>query len=541
VSVRSRVRQALPGRRPVGPLVDEAGRDTRSARERFGLPAAGLLVMVLGEPEVEELRVLWSALGGGAAVVPCADPVRAEAIRAAARANGASAHPVAAGDDLAGLLCAADVGLVLTAPPERLLPQELFACLDVRLPFAAAGNRAVRRFAKKWGVGRVFDEGDSESLGEALRRAAGITRGFAAVAADYRLDWETCWPTPDSRPVRLGMGTANSAGQLAQLARAVTRARQDVGAEVVMTDPGAVLRYPADVHLDPKRQADLDVQLDQARRVLGSYTHLIADGSRAMLGWMNGTDLAGDLPALRRAKVKVALLAHGSEVRDPDRHLREYEHSHYRHAPADVLETLRRKSSRNRKAAVESGLPLFVTTPDLLDDLPGATWLPLTVDADHWYCDRPVFERPRPVVVHAPSKRWTKGSADIVPVLEDLDRVGLIEFRMVEGVPSHRMREFVHEADLVVEQIGIGAYSAFACEAMAAGKPVLARLDPRNVERMGTEPPVVDITPGSLRERVEELVEDREAARRLGFASLRYARRVHDGRLAAEVLSGFLT
>ncbi|MEK8143212.1 hypothetical protein NKH18_16655 [Streptomyces sp. M10(2022)] len=35
-------------------------------------------------------------------------------------------------------------------------------------------------------------------------------------------------------------------------------------------------------------------------------------------------------------------------------------------------------AERNRRIAEESGLPVFVTTPDLLVDLPTAIWTPLS-------------------------------------------------------------------------------------------------------------------------------------------------------------------
>ncbi|WP_241378523.1 hypothetical protein [Glycomyces sp. L485] len=242
----------------------------------------------------------------------------------------------------------------------------------------------------------------------------------------------------------------------------------------------------------------------------------------------------------KRDGLRIALLGHGSEVRDADGHLDKYEFSLYRYVPDDVAAILRRKSARNRAVAAEAELPLFVTTPDLLDDLPGAKWLPLTVDVDYWYCDRPVMERRRPVVVHAPSKRWTKGSAHIVPVLERLHERRVIEFRLVEGVPSDQMRRSIHDADIVVEQIGIGTYSAFACEAMAAGKPVMAYMHPSNVERMSVVPPVVGIEPDTLSERLEMLIGDPAGTRRLGSESLQFARMVHDGRWSAERLQTFL-
>ena len=51
--------------------------------------------------------------------------------------------------------------------------------------------------------------------------------------------------------------------------------------------------------------------------------------------------------------------------------------------------------------------------------------------------------------------------------------------------------------------------------------------------------PVAALT-GTLAEAVAALLDDRDRAREIGFASLRFARLVHDGRAAVGVLTEFL-
>jgi glycosyltransferase involved in cell wall biosynthesis len=150
------------------------------------------------------------------------------------------------------------------------------------------------------------------------------------------------------------------------------------------------------------------------------------------------------------------------------------------------------------------------------------------------------MERSRPLVLHAPSTRWAKGTAAVVPVLEDLHRRGVIDFRLAEGVAPGRMRQFVREADIVIDQLAIGAYGVFACESMAAGKPVIAYLHESTVERIGEPVPIVNATAKTLEESLVALCEDRDRARLIGAESRRYARRLHDGRAAVAVLRDFL-
>jgi hypothetical protein len=336
------------------------------------------------------------------------------------------------------------------------------------------------------------------------------------------------------------MGTANSAGQLAEFARAICAARPDVGAEVVMAANPTHLTYPADVHVERRVLDDKGFQRWRLSRTAIHYTHVVSDGFRPVFGYLNGVSVDVDLPLLRAWRVPTALLGHGSELRDPAAHLDRHDCSAYRDAPADVVEKLHRTTARNRRTAAESGAPVFVTTPDLLDDAPNAVWTPLVIDVDAWDCDRTVMERPVPVVVHAPSRRWTKGSATILPVLQSLHDKGAIEFRLLEGVPHDRMHAFIQDADIVVDQLGIGSYGVLACEAMAAGKPVVAYIGESSAARYGPGLPVVNATPKNLEDVMESLLEDRDGTRRIAAASRRYVREIHDGSLTATRLAAFL-
>ncbi|MGI5215772.1 hypothetical protein [Plantactinospora sp. CA-290183] len=354
------------------------------------------------------------------------------------------------------------------------------------------------------------------------------------------LDAATGWRPLGDTPIRLGLGPANYAGQAAAFAAAVCRYDPDVSAEVVMRRGEGGFGFPADVYLETARLGDLDVQIEQLRRVIGRYTHLVADAFLPIFGRLNGTSVEGDLPALRQAGVQVALLAHGSEVRHPVRHRERNEHSPFRDAPEEAVARMASRAERNHRVAQRSGLPLFVTTPDLLADLPEARWAPVVVDVDAWASAHPVLGRPRPVVLHAPSARWLKGTDRILPVLTELHDEGTIDLRLAEELAWTDLRELVRTADVVLDQFALGSYGTFAVEAMAAGRPVLGYLDERTRELMAEPPPIVNATPETLREELTALIADPPRAARIGRESVEYTREWHDGRRTARVLEAFL-
>ena len=468
-------------------------------------------------------------------VVVCPDPERP-----AAFSDLEDAVTVVPTGPIATFLATA-AAVVLVPGRDGALPPHLALALTAGVPVIVPDTPAGRRFCERHRVGEAVRVEDSAAMAAAVKQVLDASYPVRAVRAHARLGSATPWPKLDpASAVRLGLGPVNSAGQLSELAKAVSWNLPDTTVELVALEPRSVFHYPVDEHFAKEQMGDREFQRARMRRVLDDYTHLLTDATRPVFGWRHGLDILADLPALREGGVKAALLFHGSDVRDPDAHLARHEYSAYREAPPEVLAVLRELAPRRRRIAAESGLPLFVTTLDLLDDVPEARWLPLMVDVDRWYSDAPVMERARPVVLHAPSKRWTKGSNAIISVLEGLDAAGKIEFRLAEGLPPARMRDLVRGADLVVDQLAIGCYSTFSVEGMAAGKPAIAYLHEATAERAGEVPPVVHATVPTLEEVVVALVEDRDRAREIGLESLRFARRMHDGRAAAEALREFL-
>lgn len=508
-------------------------------------------------------------------------------------------HPVpyVAPQDVADYLASADLGIICskkTINYELSLPTKLAEYVHAGLPVVVSDVKTLSAYVRQHQIGSVFEAGDPQSFVGAVRSVLGDREAMRGNISDAILD-ELSWErqtgellalyrslsglSPSPRPelgwdvsetvapprrpdaasrqgtageddlpwrplgntkIKLGLGTANSAGQLAALAQAVTASDPNVSAEVITRTSGHGFGYPSDVYVSSKELRTLNVQLDLVKRVLPRYTHYISDAFSPAFGRLNGHDISGDLPALTIAGIKTGLLCHGSEIRDPDRHLEQMPHSHYRHAAPEMLQSLRRQSRHNADVLARNDLPVFVTTPDLLTDVPRATWIPLVVDVDSWSSDHPVLERSRPVVLHAPSKRWTKGTELFLADLEEMDARGLIELRLIEGVPWAEMRENVKSADIVVDQVAIGSYGTLACEAMAAGRPVIAHLTDTVIAAFDGPSPLVDTDPLGVRATVERLLDDPAGTVEIGRRAAEFARRVHDGRRSAAVLSAFL-
>lgn len=338
---------------------------------------------------------------------------------------------------------------------------------------------------------------------------------------------------------RLLIAPANYAGQAYEWARAVDRHVPDAVAQN-FKDRRLKHPYASDLVVDRLRfRADLDWRRHWREHVESTYTHVIVEAGLPVLG-ESAMPFERQVARLRAAGVQVALLSHGSDARIPSVHAANERWAQYEAMDPDWVRTLEAISRRNVAVYTSDPGPVFLSTPGLLEFVPNGTWLPLVVDVGRWHSDEPVLERARPVVAHAPSSKQ-KGSHHIDPVLSELDEQGLIEYRRVEGVPVDEMPGVYGTADIVVDQFGAADYGVAACEALAAGRVVVSHVAPgvrRHIRaETGLDLAIVQADPATLRDVIVRLVEDRDEGRAAAVAGRAFVETVHDGRLAAEVLS----
>jgi len=238
----------------------------------------------------------------------------------------------------------------------------------------------------------------------------------------------------------------------------------------------------------------------------------------------------------------VALVSHGSDTRDPDAHMEREPFSYYASAPTEYVEHLRKFSARNRLLAADLGLPVFVSTPDLLLDTPTATWLPLCVDIARWHTPTDAFSADVPTVLHLPSKRVPpiKGTAFIDPVLRQLAEQGRIIYLSPDHVTNQEMPNLIRRSDVVVDQLLTGSYGAAAVEAMAAGRLVVGNVSSATRALIPDNPPIVDAPPDRFEEVIEDVLLRRGDYVGLAAGGRGYASRWHSGSASAATLEQFL-
>jgi hypothetical protein len=348
-------------------------------------------------------------------------------------------------------------------------------------------------------------------------------------------------PPPTSVPsetTRVYVGATNYAGQGYLWARALERSGA-IGARNLAVELPGGFAFPADTLVSVATfNRDRKWQEKEYAAAL-QFTHVLNEAERPMFGNLFGREVEREVDALRAEGVSVAFLAHGTDLRSPrrNRELTPWSQFHESSPRNDVLQE---DADRNVALLDRLGLPVFVSTPDLLLDYPSATWCPVVVDPAAWTGGRDIMSAAKPVIVHVPSMGPAKGTHLIEATVISLAATGAVEFRQLAGLESALMSTVIGEADIVLDQFRVGSYGVGACEGMAAGRVVVGHVVPLVREHVlaasGRELPIVEATPDTLGDVLTTLIADPDEMRRIGERGREFVAHVHSGALSAGVL-----
>lgn len=473
-------------------------------------------------------------------------------------------------DQVATYLSSATIGCIpMTNQTEKhhvAAPTKFYEYLHARLPMVVSNTRVVADRVTNLGVGEVFRFEEPGTIVKAIQQVlVDLPRYQAAVAAadDVRREysWEhqsdnlrrvwaevnpAAMPTGGREvPARHGLliGRLNSAGQGTAWTRALRRSYSGVVAESFAVEKPGGFGHGVDVLASASDFTSEYWQREFLERTKFRYSHVLVESLHSILPKLGNTTEQG-LKMLERNRLGVGVVFHGSDIRDPDLHVELNPNSPFPLLIAAgqeaYVDALRHGARMRRDIAEWYGLPVFVSTPDLLDYVDRAWWLPVSIDMATWQTPAPVLERKRPVVLHAPSNELLKGSAEIDAVLNKLAERGIIEYRRIDRVTHSEMPDVLASVDIVIDQLHLGLYGVLACEAMAARRLVISEVGERIRRHVPVEVPIVEADDSTLEKRIEEVVSD--PARFVGIAESgpHFVRRFHDGAYAARILGRWL-
>ncbi|BBD62236.1 hypothetical protein NIES2109_50750 [Nostoc sp. HK-01] len=188
---------------------------------------------------------------------------------------------------------------------------------------------------------------------------------------------------------------------------------------------------------------------------------------------------------------------------------------------------------------------IWALNPDLLYFLPSdkSSFLPYSLSFAGIELFPPKLNNKKLRIVHAPTNREAKGSADILAALERLQQTHAeyIEVCLVENIPHAQAIKIYQQADLIIDQILIGWYGGFAVEAMQMGKPVIARIAKEDLhflpKKMASDvlETIIHTEPNNIYEVIQQCIEDRKKLHHHAAAALEYVNKWHDPKYVATI------
>jgi hypothetical protein len=184
----------------------------------------------------------------------------------------------------------------------------------------------------------------------------------------------------------------------------------------------------------------------------------------------------------------------------------------------------------------------FVSTVDLLDFAPRATYLPTIIIPEEWKTTKQISLTNRPTILHLPTNGLLKGSHLIDPVLSRLHDENVITYLRPDSVPPNEVAKLIEQADVVVEQVVLGLYSVMSIQAMAAGRLAIAHVPDRIRKRTLTgDIPVLDATGENLEDVIRDFLLNPQPYEQMASRGPSFVERLHTGQASASELKPFLS
>ncbi|MGZ7031597.1 MAG: glycosyltransferase family 4 protein [Thermoanaerobaculia bacterium] len=239
-----------------------------------------------------------------------------------------------------------------------------------------------------------------------------------------------------------------------------------------------------------------------------------------------------DLPVLRMLGKKVFFTFHGSDCRIRRIHEEINPWSYYRFSdiPSDDERT------ENSLEVIRSfANEMFIVSMEYKPFVPEAAFVPRVIDLAEWP-EQPVRTAERPVVLHVPSRRGTKGSDLVISGMEQLRAEGLpFDFVLLEGVPHAEVRRAIAEADVVIDNVLTGDYEMVSLEAMASGRVAVAYLQER-VKLAFPDAPIFEVNPDTFADNMRRLLSDPKLRDSLARRGRPFVGKHHDAPVVTERL-----
>lgn len=234
-----------------------------------------------------------------------------------------------------------------------------------------------------------------------------------------------------------------------------------------------------------------------------------------------------DLPILKSRGKKILYRFSGFDVRRPalDKKVNPYSPFKYGYDhPFDE-----RVQNRYLDFVFDYADELIVQDPELAQFVPNASVIPRALNLDDWKFVGIDKQKEVPHIVHAPTSKAYKGSKYIHKALDELQAEGLkFTYELIENVPHAEAVKRYQKADIIIDQILIGATGVLTLEALALGKPCVVYLHEHLFKPFyGGKFPFANANPDTIKDVIRKLVKDKEWRQQLSSEGRKLVEEYH--------------
>ena len=178
----------------------------------------------------------------------------------------------------------------------------------------------------------------------------------------------------------------------------------------------------------------------------------------------------------------------------------------------------------------------YVSTPDLLEFVPDAEWLPNPTNLKNLKYSETNISGPLRIM-HAPTNRDVKNTAAIEAAISKVKNDGLnVQFTLVENIKHSDLISQISKHDLIIDWLNpkFGIYGVFSIESMALGRTVICSLNDSLYENFNL--PIISINPDNLADKITELYNNRNILLEIGKASHNFVDKHHNPIESAKIV-----
>lgn len=338
--------------------------------------------------------------------------------------------------------------------------------------------------------------------------------------------------------MRVFHGISNQAGQPIALVRAL----RDLGVDASSyTSVVNKFKYESDIYFNVNELRTRDGFSSFFQHLVRNFDIFHFHASSILSNDQNSFPTLLDLSLLKQCGKKVVFHFRGSEARIESVCREKNPYHFYDLDDFDVhwLRYVKKEKEKIEYIRMVCSLAdkVYVTDPEVQTYVPNSKVCPRVCTVSNYESLETGATNDTPLIVHAPSKRGIKGTANLISAIDKLKTKGLkFDFQLVENVSHSAALQIYSKADIIVDQLRIGWYGVLAVEGFALKKPVVSYIRKDLLDYFSEGLPLINTNIEDLEKDLEKLLLSKGLRDEYGKRGFEFLNEVHAPQVVAQQL-----